>query len=151
MEKCEFADRIGALFDAELSAGEQAALARHVGACEACAVELRALRAVSNFLGTYDPPALSPGRLAQMRQALTDATGSRTINRVALQLLSLAACLAVVGAVWNAAITPTVQAPAAWEGAAAMLNDETTINGNRELALAEWMVTELSPGKIEHD
>jgi hypothetical protein len=113
-----------ALIDGELPPGEAAAAEAHLGACPACAAELRALRGVheraSLLLARADAPAPVAQATMAMRarrmRAARYAEARRTLARAAVLLLALAGVAAAVPGTgvheWvTSAVLPAAKAP----------------------------------------
>lgn len=150
MSTCQHNQKISAYLDGELSAGEQEQTAQHLGLCDECTRELRQLRAVSQFLGGFEPLAIPDAALARIHNAVDAADSIRRMVRLAGSLATLAASLAITVTLWNSLSSGSGQAMAgvpAWEQAAVMsATNDNAAPQPAELAMAEWMVSDLSAG-----
>lgn len=150
MSDCENKTRLSAYIDGELQARECAAIERHLAACDSCAAELADLRNISRLIGDWQPGMLSDAAALRIHNAL-DMLNWRRMERIAGRLAALAASVALVALIWPARTANVPDSLATWEGAAVTLSDEPATSGVREVALAEWMVADLSSGGMNRE
>jgi len=143
MPECNYSSQIAAYYDRQLPMAAQQAISAHLPNCAPCQAQLQWLRQLSQQLaGAAAPPA--PADFMYRLHARIDGEGERTLLRTAYSLLSLAACLLLAITLWmqrpgQAAAESTL----AWETTAANPQSDTT----QEIALAQWIVQDLSGGK----
>ncbi|HPD16641.1 MAG TPA: zf-HC2 domain-containing protein [Planctomycetota bacterium] len=106
MNRCPPEERLGAYADGELDAAEAAAVEAHLAACDACAREAAAIRALDRLVAELPTPAVSPAewRSAWAGIAARIAPGHRVAQRspwrrVAVFAAAAAACVAIAGGV----------------------------------------------------
>jgi anti-sigma factor RsiW len=154
----EISKRLSAYLDGEVSAEERAIIEQHIAACGICTELLGSLRAVSALLRGTEIAALDAAFLRRLHIHV-DNLSKRSVERFGWALAAVAACVAIVAGVHLSMLpaqnqSATVTAPDAWEGAAVQLNttnDEAASSGNGELAMAQWMVTDLSDAGRSHE
>jgi len=121
MASCENQRQLSAYHDGELPADEAADLERHVARCEACAAELRKLRAMSHLLSSAIQRQVPAEAMDRWRRSVRPAR-DRVILRMTEMLSAAAAaillvCLTVLWQQWNSAAGPARQ-QSAWENVA---------------------------------
>ncbi len=150
----EISGRLEAYLDGEVSEREREWIASHLGECERCAGVAAELSAVSravrgSALGRIEVDASFLERLHDRVEGLTQ----RGLERFAWALSAVAACLAIVGTLQlmqPVSASPVAVVPAAWEGTAVQLSNNTedasaTANAG-DPAMTDWMVADLSEG-----
>lgn len=142
MNECDQTRRLSAYMDGEMPPAEAFALTGHLAQCLACQAELRSLRAVVALL-TPPHTSLSKGALRTIHGGV-DTWSRRGPARLAGALTALAACLAVASSLSLMRKTEAVPAPLPWEATALRATDDTS--NSKEVAVAEWMVADLSHG-----
>ena len=81
-----------------------------------------------------------------------DRVGRRGMEWLAGGLSAVAACLALVSALSLMQSGEAAASPMPWEAAATRItNDETPASSNKEIVLAQWMVTDLSHGGTDRE
>jgi anti-sigma factor RsiW len=147
MDHSTVSQRLSAYMDSEVMPGERAAIEKHLAECPVCAATLRDFQLISTTVRGFEPPEMDAAVLHRLHNGV-DQIGRRPVERFVGLLSGLAACLAVIGGLMllrPAATTPV--APDRWEGHAAGIIDETlatSVGGTREVALGQWMVSNLS-------
>lgn len=91
MSECEYAQRLSACHDGEVSADEQAALEAHLRQCPACAAEWRRLGALARLLAAARPE-MPPEALSRLHRA-TRAMVAADLGRMAKTLMAVAAAI----------------------------------------------------------
>jgi anti-sigma factor RsiW len=151
----QISKRLSAYLDGEVSPTERAAIEQHLAECTLCTELLASLRALSGIIRGANVAPLDAAYLRRLHDHV-DNLSKRSVERFGWALAGVAACVALVAGIHlslstapaQAASAPSnVAAPTAWEGEAVQLSntsDETASSGNGELAMAQWMVTDLS-------
>ena len=153
----EISKRLSAYYDGEVSPAERALIEQHLADCTICTELLGTLRAVSALVRGADVTPLDAACLRRLHTQV-DNLSKRSVERFGWALFAVAACVAIVAGVHLSMYsaqnqTAIVSAPDAWEGAAVQLsntNDDAP-TGNGELAMAQWMVTDLSDASHAHE
>jgi len=119
MTECEYADRLNAYYDGELSAAQRAKVEAHVDTCPACAAELDRLRKLGSLLGNLPRPAISEAALARLHRA-ADLWPTASIRRMASALAAIAALVLVtcLVALWRQDTAAQARPAQPWELAA---------------------------------
>ena len=122
MASCEHERQLSAYHDGELPAAEAAGLERHLAGCEACAAELRKLRAMSRLLSSaIEAQPVPPEAMDRWRRSVRPGR-DRVILRMTEMLSAAAAaillvCSAMLWQQYNSAARPARQS-SAWESVA---------------------------------
>jgi len=150
MSECEYARRLSAYHDGEVSETERVALEAHLQGCPACAAELNRLRRLSHVLATAPRPEMPAKALARLHRAADDMAMA-DLGRMAKTLMAIAASILLVCALWlwrsRAAGEATEPIPT-WETAATA--QEGTLATASDEQLARWIVHDLER-KNGHD
>lgn len=154
----EISKRLNAYLDGEISQQERVLIDKHLAECTICTEILASLRAISSLVRGAPVAPLDAAFLAKLHTQV-DTLSKRSVERFGWGLAGLAACVALIAGIHLSLYTApaqsaTVTAPDAWEGQAVQLsntNDETAPTGNGELAMAQWMVTDLSDASRSHE
>ena len=151
----QISQRLSAYLDGEVSPDERAKIEQHLAECSLCTELLASLRALSGMIRGTDVAPLDAAYLRRLHTHV-DNLSKRSVERFGWALAGVAACVALVAGihlslytapVQSAVVPASVPAPAAWEGQAVQLSnatDESATSGNGELAMAQWMVSDLS-------
>jgi anti-sigma factor RsiW len=144
MNECPYRPRIGPYYDGEVDAGERQQIAAHLAGCASCQQELAGLQRLSAQLATMNTPALSTAFMGQLHQQV-DVQENNNLRRVARIFLAAAACLFIGMALWLFQTRAASHEPVTpWEAAASDPQAVSTSNSNTDVALAHWMVRDLS-------
>jgi len=153
----EISKRLSAYLDGEVGNDERASIERHIAECGICASILSGLREVSALVRGIQFGRIDADFVKHLHQRV-DNLSRRGVERFAWTLSAMAACIAVMASIHLfLPTTPTqtaaVPAPAAWEGAAVQLsnNEDVAPATNGDLAMAQWMVTDLSQEGRGHE
>ncbi len=154
----EISKRLSAYLDGEITEKERVLIEKHLEKCSICTEILGSLRAISSLVRGTDVAALDAAFLRKLHTQV-DSLSKRSVERFGWALAGVAACVALAAGIHLSLYTApaqsaTVNAPDAWEGQAVQLSnntDETASNGNGELAMAQWMVTDLSDASRSHE
>jgi len=150
MSECEYARRLSAYHDGEVSDADRASLEAHVRQCPACAAELRRLAALSHMVSRLGLPKMPAQSVERVRRA-TDAMLMADLGRMAKRFLAAAAAVLLVCSVWlwrsEAAPRPAERMPL-WETAVA--TQQATLATGSEEQLAQWIALDLER-KNGHD
>jgi anti-sigma factor RsiW len=155
----EISKRLSAYLDGEITEKERVLIEKHLEKCTICTEILGSLRAISSMVRGSEVAPLDAAFLRKLHKQV-DNLSKRSVERFGWALAGIAACVALVAGIHLAMYSApsqaaTVTAPAAWEGQAVQLStnntDETATNNNGELAMAEWMVTDLSDASHSHE
>lgn len=118
MNRCPPEERLGAYADGELGAAEAAAIEAHLAACDACAREVAALRALDRLVGEAPMPAVSAAEWREVwagiaaRIAPERRMASRwPWRRAAGFAAAAAACLALVAGALALRSRPVARPP----------------------------------------
>ncbi len=122
MANCENERQLSAYHDGELPAAEAVELERHLARCEACAAELRKLRAMSQLLSSGIAFQQVPTEAMDRWRRSVRPGRDRVILRMTEMLGAAAAaillvCLTMLWQQWSTAARPARQ-PSAWENVA---------------------------------
>ncbi len=157
----EVYQQLSAYLDGEVSGEERAVIEKHLQECGECAATLRDFQAVSALVRGSEMARATPvtPMFAKRVQQNVDYLNRRGAERLGWALSAIAACLAVVGSLqlMRSSDVTVAAAPAAWERAAVQpssaSSDDTTASSsnNNDLAMAEWMVADLSEGSQTHE
>lgn len=152
MSECDKSLKLGAYVDGELSPEACEAMERHLAECAACAAELRELQRMSRMLGQWSAPEPSVEAMRRFHREIS-RTSFRKLERLAFSLTSLAAGLALAVTLWSGSQPQnTLVATAPWERAAVNPADTAaTANNPQDIALAQWVVSDLAAGGVERD
>ncbi|HEY7089766.1 MAG TPA: zf-HC2 domain-containing protein [Tepidisphaeraceae bacterium] len=169
MSVCECEPKVlSAYLDGELSPMLRERVEAHVRGCPTCAAELAKLRETIVALKEYPFPTLSTRALANIHDAVDDASAEQPVWRLGLTVGALAASILIICSVWlwdltrTPAVTTTggvstqvvVAPPASWERVAITLRvdplpQELTPDDNvmqlADARLADWMLSGLNP------
>jgi anti-sigma factor RsiW len=152
MSECEYARRLGAYHDGEMTAASAREMEQHVRDCPACAAELARLRALSPLLAAVASPALPPGALERIRRKVDQARTSG-IRRFAEAMLGAAAAILLICSVWMLVLSGSPESDGTiplWEMAAVLPRDAASESMSVEQQLATWTLQDLS-WKNGHD
>jgi anti-sigma factor RsiW len=149
MSTCQYREQLSPYFDGELSAEASQALEQHLSTCPACVAELAQLRKLSAVIGRWKAPTLSPEATKALHRSI-DVTSFRRLERLAMGLSAVAACL-VVATLLTSHNTPSPALLAPWESAAMAATDELPAGNTQEVAVAQWVVADLSNGGAERE
>jgi len=142
MNECEYARRLSAYYDGEVSPQERAAIEAHLPRCDACAAELERLGRLSHLVAAAEGSALSPEARARLHRGV-DALPTAELGRLAKVFLAAAAAVLVVCSIWlwqaNGGQESAESIPV-WETVAS--HQQTLATGADE-RLARWMVQDL--------
>jgi anti-sigma factor RsiW len=144
--------RLSAYMDGEVPAGERAGIERHLAECPACAATLVEYRSLSTAIRHQPAPAM-PEALSQRLHGRIDQLSRRPLERFVGLLSGIAACLALMGGLMLMRTTAAVALapPASWEGQAVGIADDSAPAGDRDTAIDQWMVSNLSVTGDAHD
>ena len=122
MESCENERQLSAYHDGELAPAEAAELERHLARCDACAAELRKLRAMSQFLSSAVDVQQVPAEAMDRWRYSVRPGRDRVILRITEMMSAAAAaillvCVTMLWQQWNTATRPARQ-QSAWENVA---------------------------------
>ena len=148
MSECPSSEKLSAYLDREVSELQASQIAGHVAACGACAAALAGLRGVGDLLRTANFAAASPELMTRLHLQ-ADEFAWRGPERLAGALAALAACGAIVCAVYFAHRTEAAVVPEKWEQAA--VNPAGEDATARDTSLAEWMVAGLSSTGVSRE
>jgi anti-sigma factor RsiW len=151
MTECPNQLQIEAYYDGELSPEAAREIDAHLADCDSCRRELQHLRAMTQFVQSFNPAPITRDVMARLHEQV-DALTQRDTLRFAKQLSSLAACLLVAAGVWFATTSQTSEAsPAPWERAAVTLQLDTNSQTSSATSddTAQWMLTELSGSRAD--
>ncbi|MGN6368711.1 MAG: anti-sigma factor family protein [Phycisphaerae bacterium] len=154
----EISKRLSAYLDNEVSPQERALIETHLTECTLCTELLGSLRAISSMVRGYNATPLDAAFLQKLHNQV-DNLSKRSVERFGWALAGIAACIALIAGIHLSLYTApaqaaTVTAPAAWEGQAVQLSantDEAATSSNGELAMAQWMVSDLSEANRGHE
>lgn len=150
MSECEYSQQLHAWFDGELDAERGQVVQQHLTTCAACTEELNELRGISRLVGHWQPELM---RMDAMRRihAEIDRQNWHRMERLAGRLVAMAASIAIIAMIWPAQSQTSAKLPAQWEQAAVAMTDDSTNASTGELAMAQWMVDDLSAGGLNRD
>lgn len=144
MTQCAKNQRLSAYLDGEMSLQEAAAIRAHLPQCPPCQATLNQLKTATSWLRGPALPPLSPHAIRRLHGGV-EAWSCRGPERLAGVLSALAACLAVVSALSLMRTVHQAPPPQQWEISATVpTTDDAAITNTREIAVAEWMVADLS-------
>jgi anti-sigma factor RsiW len=155
----EISKRLSAYLDGEVSEKERVLIEKHLENCTICTEILGSLRALSSIVRGSEVAPMDAAFLRRLHTQV-DNLSKRSVERFGWALAGVAACVALIAGIHLSLYTAPAQsatvteAPAAWEGQAVQLSnttDETATQGNGELAMAQWMVTDLSDASRGHE
>ena len=144
MNLCDSSRHLSAYMDGEMSSGDQAILTAHLAQCPSCQAELDALRQVVALLKPHSPTLSAPALRAL--HTGVDTWRRRSPARLAGVLSAMAACLAVASVLSLMRTKDVAPATLPWETASVQAIDDSTNTNSKEVAVAEWMVADLSHG-----
>jgi len=141
MNGCQYAQRLGAYHDGEVTGEERAALEAHLRQCPACAAELERLRRLSGLLRTATRTEIPGPALARLHRAADDLPAA-DVGRIAKTCLAVAASILLVCGVWlwQANGGEPADAIPIWETVAG--GGQTSTAGTEE-QLAQWIIQDL--------
>lgn len=149
MSNCEISRQLGAYLDGELGADECQRIEQHLASCPMCAAEVGHLQRISRLVGSWEAPLISLTAMRSLHAAV-DGAGWRRLERLAFSLASIAACLAITTAIWPRSEAAPAMATS-WERAAVRPAEETSAGNPQEIAMAQWVVADLSAGGTERE
>jgi anti-sigma factor RsiW len=144
VSECQYAGRLGAYHDNELSPAAGAEMEDHLAHCPACAAELAGMVELSQAFARLPRPAITAHALQRLHRRV-DALPGLAIAHLAEALTAVAASILIACGVWMWASS----APAGgasmpvWEAAAFQKPAETTPTATED-RLTTWMVQDLS-------
>ena len=150
VSNCRFTSRISPFHDGEVAAAERQQISAHLQECAICRDELAHLQNLSDRFAEIDAPGITPQALRRMHKAV-DTQRDRSLRRVVRAFVAVAASLFIATALWVAqtsSATPESLVP--WETHAVDPQSATLANNNPEVAIAQWMVQDLS-GSNAHE
>jgi len=145
---CDRTKLVEAFYDGEMNAADREAFETHLKTCGECQDELNHLRRISLQFANASIPSLSNDALARFHRAVNVAE-ERGVLRLAEWLTAAAAAVLVIGITGLFRHDTThASAPDTWEQAAVAYpaDHDPTVQSD-VLQFAEWMRTDLSPGR----
>jgi anti-sigma factor RsiW len=146
LSECQYADRLSAYHDDELSPPARAEVENHLAQCPACAAELARMEKLSQaFAGLRTPPQVSPRTMQRLHRRI-DALPGLAIARLAEALTAVAASIVIAcGAwLWSSSAPAGAAAMPVWEAAVLQKPAEAAPPQASEDRLAGWIVQDLS-------
>ena len=147
MPACEHSRQLNAYHDGERSREECAVLEEHLRQCPSCTQELERLRRLSGLFAAAQMPEISSDALGRLHGGVSSVRDV-SVLRTAESLMTIAAALVVVCAVWfwqTAGVPdPAAEALEGWEIAAVSFQSEAAGEASADEVLTQWIVEDLS-------
>lgn len=144
---CNQTSQLDRYHDGELAPVEREAIEGHLRACDQCRQRLAELKSLSSLIRTARLAEM-PARLAIRFDRCRQTARDEGILRLAGWMTAAAAAV-LIGAllIGHADQGATASQPAIWQTVAVTPSADLPDSENSDLAVAEWMVDELSAGE----